>query len=358
MTADDVDLLILDAAAGKHAVSLARCGANVAIGRLDLDQTFASLAAFRDQIEKVLLGQAQRPKKAELARFGKELFDIVFTGDLLQLYAALPNGTLSVHILSNEPSVRAIPWEFLQDPAKPAGPQDRCIVRVLPTLGIVPPAPLPLKKTAKILFASADPILEPGVSWTDVQQTIERIYKAQLPERFVLKAVDGTSRAKLLRAVQEESFDIFHFFGHGEVKNGAGHLVLVDSTSGTADYLPADELAALLTGKRIRLAVLSACLTSAGEFDDDFGTVAGSLIKAGIPAVVANQMYIPNKSVAPFVAAMYRELLQSGDIDRAVNAGRVALLIELGGLLGSDAVVEWGVPTLYRLFGASRIFAP
>ncbi len=162
----------------------------------------------------------------------------------------------------------------------------------------------------------------------------------------------------VVEELQQEKFDVFHFFGHGNVVNGSGQLMLVDTATGAADPLPACDLAALLAGKGIRLAVLSACLSSAGQMADDFGTVAGSLIKAGVPAVVANQMYIPNKSIAPFVSAMYGELLQSGDIDRAVNAGRVALLINLGGLLGGQAVVEWGIPTLYRLFGASQIFRP
>ena len=354
---EHLDLLILDSLPDKHAVMLARSRGNVAIGRLDLGASFVSLLNFKSAIENALLGKGQRPKKQDLAKFGKQLFDLLFAGDLSKLYARLPPGNISVHILSDASRAKSLPWEYMQDPTRPSGPQsERCIIRIIPTIGIDAPVPLPLKNKVRVLFCSADPINEPGVSWTDVKLTIERVYNAQIPDRFLFTAIEGGSRTSLLNTLQKERFDIFHFSGHCEIKGGVGHLVLVDSASGKSELLAADELAILLAGKGIRLAVLSACLTSAGNFADDFASVAGALIKAGIPAVVANQLSIPNKSVATFVGAMYRELLISGDIDLAVNAGRVALAISLGGIVGGDAVLEWGIPTLYRLFDANRIF--
>ena len=53
---------------------------------------------------------------------------------------------------------------------------------------------------------------------------------------------------------------------------------------------------------------------------------------------------------------MYRELLTSGDIDRAVGEGRIRLSIDLGP--SPYAVLEWGIPIIYRHVAAAQIFKP
>ncbi|BAK77241.1 hypothetical protein NH8B_2427 [Pseudogulbenkiania sp. NH8B] len=101
-----------------------------------------------------------------------------------------------------------------------------------------------------------------------------------------------------------------------------------------------------LAGKGVQLAILSACLTGAGNHSDAFAVLASALIVSGIPAVVANQYPIPIKSIAPFVGSVYTSLALEGDIDRAVAEGRAALSIGIGSTTSGEAVVEWGIPTL------------
>lgn len=196
------------------------------------------------------------------------------------------------------------------------------------------------------------------MTWTDVEMNVRRAFELQTDEVAQLKIVPGATRQALLKALNTEAFDVFHFLGHGCVVNGEGRLLLVDVDTGAADYLTASDLATALAGQELRLAILSACLTGAGNIKEDFGPVATALLRAGIPAVVANQTSIPTKSVAPFVGALYQRLLKDGDIDVAVMAGRVALQLELRRTIPADkAVVEWGIPALYRLPGAAQLFA-
>jgi CHAT domain-containing protein len=103
--------------------------------------------------------------------------------------------------------------------------------------------------------------------------------------------------------------------------------------------------------------VLSACETANGDFSRPFSVIAKSLVERGIPAVVANQFPLPDKSAAVFSEGLYLELLQSGDIDRAVNAGRMQLLLQLEETK-SHASLEWGIPILYRRFRNSQIYTP
>ena len=232
------------------------------------------------------------------------------------------------------------------------------MVRVLPMCATSDPAPVKGLKTFRVLLAVADPIKEQGVGWADVEANVRRQFEAQTDVVASLKIIPGATSQALLKALNMETFDVFHFLGHGGVINGEGNLVLVDVDTGTPDYVKASDLAIALAGQKLKLCILSACLTGAGDFKDDFGPIATALLRNGIPAVVANQTSIPTKSVAPFVGALYGRLLKEGNIDTAVMAGRVALQMDLRKVVEPDkAVIEWGIPTLYRLPGSAQLFA-
>ena len=224
--------------------------------------------------------------------------------------------------------------------------------------GSVCPAPKPFGKKVKVLFVSADPVDQKGVKWEDVLDTINKTLTVQLSACVSIKVIEGATRQKVMAAIRAERFDVFHFFGHGDVRAGVGHLVLQDVTTRLSDFLSASDLAIAFAGTGVRLALLSACLSGAGQFSDDFGVLATALISTGIPAVVANQYPIPYKSISPFVASLYDSLFRDGDIDAAVAEGRAALAVTLNKATGRDAVVEWGIPTLYRLANARQLFAP
>ncbi len=86
------------------------------------------------------------------------------------------------------------------------------------------------------------------------------------------------------------------------------------------------------------------------------GTIAEALVRSGVPAVVANQMPISVSSIADFTGALYRSLLTDGNIDVAVNKGRIALVKEIEAF--KFAAVEWGIPVPYRRPGCSQLFIP
>jgi hypothetical protein len=357
--AETFDLAILDASPLKEAVAYARCNSDIAVSRLNFGTALAELAGFRDQIDRSLRAKEKRPPVKDLTAYGHKLFHFCIQDDLAQLYSRLSAGQVRIHILSNQPELRAIPWEYWQEPSHNPGPRaDRSVVRIVPVIGQPPPPPLEIKDRVRILFASAEPVDQVPVSWTEVRDGIESIFNARLNRigKLEFKAIDGTTRSGLLDAVKQEPFDIFHFSGHGEVVKGIGHLVLTDRKTRKSSRLRADELGQILGHRGIRLAVLSACETAAGDFKDDFSVVAETLVRAGVPAVVANQLPIPDATVATFVEAMYRELLNSGDIDRAVGEGRISLSIDLGG--STDAVLEWGIPTIYRHIAAAQLLKP
>ena len=351
------ELFLLDNRKGDGVIALARRGADTAIEHMPVDAALAKLADFGRVLGRAVAGNGNRPTATELVRFGNDLFNYLFRGDLKRLYDRLPIGAVSLQILTDRTEIKEVPWEYLVTPDRQPSPhRERSVVRVQPTCGIDSPEPKKYSKKVGVLFVSAEPVDQAGLNWEDIAAVLDRTFNAEMPGQVSVKVIEGATRQGLLHAINSENFDVFHFLGHGVIRSGVGHLVLEEIKTGNSDYLSAIDLARALAGKGIRLAILSACLTGAGKYADDFGVVATALIRAGIPAVVANQYPIPIKSISPFVGSIYTTLVRNGNIDSAVADGRVALAVGIGGTTDGNAVVEWGIPTLYRLADAQQIF--
>ncbi|MBK7897898.1 MAG: CHAT domain-containing protein [Azonexus sp.] len=355
-----MDLFLLNGFVADQALVVARRGPDTAVTKLDLAHAeLQEFIDFTERIEQVALGGA-RPTVAELDDIGTRLFDHIFQGEVLRLYNRVPTVNFSIQIATDDPKVQRIPWEFIRPHDRLAVPhRDRCVVRVLPICAPADPAPAKSLKKLKVLLAVADPIDQAGVTWHDVESSIRRAFEAQTEGLATLKVIPGATSRALRKALEEQSYDVFHFLGHGCIVGGEGRLVLVDVATKKSDFMTARQVASALSGQNLRLVILSACLSGAGDIRDDFGPVANALISSGILAVVANQTSIPTKSVAPFVGALYQRLLRDGNIDAAVMSGRVALQDELRKTIPlNSAVVEWGIPALYRLPGGAQLFTP
>jgi hypothetical protein len=355
-----MDLFVLNGCTPGLAVVVAHRGPDIAIAQIDLtDPKLKTFTDFVKRVEGVLVHGDERPTAAELDALGVQLFDHIFSGDVRRLYDRLPSGRVSIQIITDAPVISRVPWEYLRPvDRQPVPHRERCVVRVLPMCAPTDVKPPKKLKKLRVLLAVADPVDQRGVRWADVEASLQRVFSSQTDVVATLKVVPGANRTSLLKALESERFDVFHFLGHGGLVNGQGNLFLVNIATGATDSVSADDVAIALAGQNLKLCILSACLTGASTAKDDFAPVATALVRAGIPAVVANQTSIPTKSVAPFVGALYARLLRDGNIDSAVMAGRVALQFELRQTIAAkDAVVEWGIPTLYRLPGDGQIFA-
>ncbi len=361
---DELDLSILDTGSKAHVVALARRDRDVAIEKLSCEAV-SELTQFRQHIDRAIRGELKRPTPDELTDFGRKLFGFLVRGGIKVLYDRLPPGHVRIHILSNRPDLQALPWEYFQEPGRAAGPQvDRSVVRIVPTVGTPTPEPVSLRGKVRVLFVSADPPGLAPVGWPAVKEMIERTFHqfvvANMPQgiEFDFEAIEGANRMLLRTALQQKSYDVLHFSGHGEVNGGVGNLIL--SRGDAPDRLSAEELCTILRGRNLRLVVLSSCETAVGDFSQNSAVIAQALVRDGVPAVVASQFALPNATVAQFVGPLYASLLAAadprfvGDIDRAVGEGRVALATDLA--TPTRAALEWGIPVLYRQLGANKVF--
>jgi hypothetical protein len=354
---DVLDLTILDSGSDDHAVVFARSGADCAIAQLPFGTELKQLTDFRDWIDSAVRGSKPPPNSSQLEKFGERLFVFAFRDEVMELYNRLAKDDVRLNIVCNRSEVQNLPWEYLQEPKKKPGPlRGRSVIRVVPTIGQELPEPPRLGTAIRVLFASAAPTDQGAVDWENVRDAVQRAFDVNLPDGVTLKTVDGANSRALRRAIADEQFDIFHFYGHGEVKDGTGQLVLVNRRTQKSEYLDSEQVSAVLAGRGIRLVVLSACMMATGNFKDEFSVMAEALVRSGIPAVVANQMPVSNKTISPFIGQLYCSLIKSGDIDLAVTEGRIALYVDLAKEASSG--LEWGIPTLYRHYKGAQLYQP
>ncbi|HKI35513.1 MAG TPA: CHAT domain-containing protein [Gemmataceae bacterium] len=360
---DVLDLMLLDAGTGKHAVAVARCNHDLALAEVPFQPgasgapSLRELTDFLPRIRRGLISALDRPRPAELHEYGTKLFRFLIRGELAELYARLPDAHVRIQIVSNHPDLMQLPWEYLQEPRQSPGPRlKRSFVRVVRTVGHTPSPALHLQDRVTVLFVAASPKGKEAIPWPELAEYIEGQFRQRLPGRFLLRVVPNVDDGALVDALDARPRpDIFHFYGHGDVSGGRGRLLLVNPKTGQPSPLEAEALIGLLRDREIRLALLTACDTAAGDFSDDFSVLAAGLVHEGVGAVVANQFAVPILSVAAFVGTLYNQLLETGDIDLAVSAGRLKLW---GSPLGDarQANLEWGVPVLYRHFARPDLY--
>lgn len=345
-----LDLAILDTPDPSSALVLAHARGDFATAALPMVE-LRPLVAFRDQMHQAVLGLEPHPAAELCAAFGHRLFGFLVRGEVAGLYARLPSGHVRIQILVTHPELAALPWELLCEPGTLAGPsRQRSIARIVPAQGHAAPRPAPLPGAIRVLFVAASPADQFPVDSESVRRALEYAFRLQLPTDVSITVINGASRKALRQALARQQFDILHFSGHGDVSaDGVGRLVFVDTRSRGTDFVEAPELARLLGGLALRLVVLSACETACGSFRDDFAVTAAALVRSGIPAVVANQMPVPNATIAPFTGGLYRALLRDGDIDKAVVEGRLQLAEDLNSF-------EWAIPVLYRHYEVTHLF--
>lgn len=266
-------------------------------------------------------------------------------------------GRVEITIAADTPESKKVPWEYILWPDVQQAPHNgRSIARVVAVANAAPHSPRKSKASKiKVLLIGADIIGGVPIPWDETKATLEKIFGERTAAQGVKAAVDftmveGATKQGFFDAVEAQAFDVIHFIGHGQ----ADGLFLKGAQGIGSEFLSKDGLNSLMTVVKPSLLLLSACNTAAPVNGQAYDNLAESLVNAGVPAVVAHQMPINVKAIADFCGALYRSLLVTGNIDAAVNAGRIELVKQLSD--GTSAAVEWGIPVLYRRPGCSQLF--
>jgi len=252
------------------------------------------------------------------------------------------------------PVLAAMPWEYMYVDRASGGDGMNGFLSLDPRVAIIRhealPTPSPLPSATgpiKIVAALASGMNLPPLNLDQEKADLQESFKGQATfdgqagiEAMIL---DNATLDDLLTAIP--GADVFHFAGHGAfdrkmsdlpgIYSGEGFLALHDQ------LVEAEQLGINLQGNGVRLALLGGCETGRRDGVSVWSGIAPALVQAEIPAVVANQYKILDKTAIAFSRHFYRALVGGLPIERAVSAGRIAAYN------ADKSGRDWGVPVLY-----------
>lgn len=302
------------------------------------------------------------PSAANAREVGLALYDAVFNSSLREhlehyLHAIDPQRGQGIRFVidtTEVPDLARLPWEFLYSPVKDDflfSDRMKPIVRwldvdqVTPTLAVEPPL--------RILLVIAAPTDRPGLRVGEELAHLDSAL-ADLTASGQVKTVrlDHASLESLDNALLQTRPHILHFIGHGDFVADEGLLVFESDTApGASDTIAGRQLAVLLRNHLayLRLVFLNSCMGATASRVDPFGGVAQSLIRRGIPAVIAMQFPIPDKAAVALSRHFYRYLAAGQPVDAALTSARAFLYAR-------GYAVEWGAPALHMRAPDGRLF--
>ena len=339
-------------------------------GHSSASATFA-LPFDQTQLENFILkvGRTRRgvrtfrsPQMQQAKLFGGELFDVVFQGDVRELYVAARRSAeehdrgLRVTLgLSGAPELMEIPWELLYArPSFLAQSIDTPVVRSLDLGSVRPPRRLALPLRVLGMISSPH-----GFEPLDVEKErgkLEGALGMLVKEGSVeLTWLQRATLGELDQALASfEDLHVFHYVGHGayDESTQGGVLVLEDEHNGPHEVSGGDLGVLLHDMRSLRLAVLNACEGARSSHVDPFSGVASGLVEHGIPAVIGMQFEITDDAAIIFADRFYNTLARGYPVDAALAQARKAIWA------AASHDVEWATPVLFLRAADARLFDP
>lgn len=290
------------------------------------------------------------PEETDVLAFGKALFDFLMHGEVGRRFAVSYDRCqqagkgLRLKLRIQDPALAALPWEFLYDQRfnhylalSQRTPLLRYLElpRPLPPLRIAPP----LRLLGMVANPRNLPLLNAAVEKERIEQATADLCDEGLLE---LTWLEGQGWRDLQRAMRRQQWHIFHFIGHGgfDRERDEGYLMFAD-VQGEAQRMSATNLARLLGDHDpLRMVLLNAC--EGGQSGTDvFSSTAATLVRSGIPCVLAMQYAIADEAAVEFARTFYEALADGLPLETTVSDARKSITLHREGSL------EWGTPVFF-----------
>ncbi len=283
--------------------------------------------------------------------FGVELFDSLFSGDVGTQYRILRSEAdnsgrgVRIRLCCDVPEMAGIPWEFMRDPT--GGDwltQSRSTALIRDLMLPKPMKRLSIRGPLKILGLVSSPMDLPQLKVQQEREWLEtataRLRGNQLASLdWVDPPTVGELRRRLGGGRAGGDWHVLHFIGHGDHEDGEGFIALEDGER-RQSKLFADDLASLVE-ESVRLCVLNSCSGARSGGGDPLSSSAATLVRNGVPAVIAMQYEVNDDKAIGFAQTLYESLVEGLPVDRAVSEARIMMKI------ADRASLEWGTPVLY-----------
>ncbi|MGV3756396.1 MAG: DUF7379 domain-containing protein [Verrucomicrobiota bacterium] len=325
--------------------------------------SYANGHGFLGETDSDELGKIDFPDEKFLTRFGTLLFQTLFPGEVCNLYNIARHQhkkrRLKIVFTSMIPWVADFPWELAYDAVAGAFLACGDVRFVRNVLTSTPSNRLADKSgVLRILVVSAQPSGAGGLSIEEEQRGIRESFRPLLDAGLVeVEVLAGASpqllHERLRYSADGDDFDVVHFIGHGKFDEatGVGTLLFEDGV-GRAKTLGAGDFLNIVRGRGVKIVFLNACETGRGERANYNRGVAMELARDGIPAVVANQYSVIDRSASLFSLNFYACLAAGLSIGDAMREARITLHYD-----GVEPM-DWAVPVLIANNPDARLCRP
>ena len=313
------------------------------------------------------MGQSRRgmrriesPQMQAARAFGTQLFEAIFRGRAREYYqSALHNaeqdglGLRLLLRLSAVPELVNIPWEYLYDPSQArflALSVDTPIVRYMDISRQIPPLKVqaPLRVLVMISNPREYPQLDVEGEWKILNDALGNLVERM---QVSITRLEQPNLLALQQQLRKEEYHVFHFIGHGTFSDfKEDGLLLLEDEQGAGAPVSGHYLGTLLHDeKSLRLIFLNACEGARTSTSDPYAGTAQQLVRQGIPAVIAMQFEVGERTAMTLSREFYRSLADNYPVDAALVEARKAIYTQ-----GQD--IEWGIPVLYMRSPDGQLF--
>jgi len=293
----------------------------------------------------------------ELRNLGEDMCKSLFHDRIGSLFSKAesdlpPHIGLRIQINIQPPILNRLPWEFLYEDKFLAIHCKTPILRKIPVVRIF--NEIKTSKKLKILIVISSPKDQEQLNVTrEVRYIRSELGELEKQEYLELTILDSAKQEELEDALRSQ-FDVFHFIGHaGFDKNSQKGLIVLEDDDHNSRFYDGETLAALMSGSGVRMAIFNACDTAKSAENGYMLGVAHSILRAGIPIVVAMQFKIPDMTAVRFAKKFYMEMASGEQITTALTRARQSI----SGDTGIDKK-DWGIPVLYATDPENLIFRP
>ena len=352
----DFGIAILEHQRGKYPIQIFESP----VGEEEEDIAFQSLQKielFQETLQKI---KARQASKKEIKWIGDKLFDALFQPDIFNALrrsmdiAKSDGKNIRLKLRIDAPELVCLPWELAHSAKLPPGfvvlNKHISLIRYLPLAQ-------PVKKSdfrvpLKILVVISSPSDLPQLEIKEETKLIKKALRSLVWGGDVrLRLCENASLDNLRQELEREP-DVIHYIGHSyfDPKKYEAFLYF-ESSSDKSEVVDAETVGNLLYESSVKLVVLNSCEGATSSAADAFAGVAQNLVRVGIPAVLAMQFKIPDKTALWFSNIFYSTLLINYSIDAAVAEARRYIMSKTG--IGQQ---DWATPVLFMRSYSGKLF--
>lgn len=295
------------------------------------------------------------PAKLEIERFGEWLFETFFIGPIKTAWLrSLPKaqGRLRLRLhLDAVPELSRLPWEALYSSTSGfvALQESTPLVRYPMVEGAVRPALG--GDVVEILFLGASPNDLPALQIENEWEALSNTLAPATGSRVRLRRAES-STLSALAASPGRVIQALHFAGHGEFDraNEQGIAFLMGEDGRSLAASSHDWTTELAPQLNLRFVLLNSCEGGRHGSRSVTSSLTHSLLRLGVPAVLAMQFPISDEGALALARSFYAELGAGVDLDLALTRARRAIKVA--------APEEWVSPILYLRDGGEKLVEP